>query len=1484
MMRIRIVLLVVLFASNLLVSAQSERSNELFVKGMELYQAGKYREAIPVFEQVDALDRQEMDTTKVRFGYISGWLSSCWYKLGDTEKARQIDKSDYETQPIDRRLTVVSDSIYQLGVNAFEAYDNEEALRLFLQCIKQQSEDIPFICPHRIVPFIFTAFILQGMEKTDDAMAFILKAGSLCDQILSPDNDLRLDVMKYTCDILINAGRLEEGGGAMADYAEHLRSIGQQDSDRYLNLMQEGLQLACDMGDVEVVKDAYPIVLDMLRERYGLSSEEYVNKVGDIASMLSQLGDTTCVSLGEDFCMLTEAKYGPDSKEYFRASSLMYGFAVKGLRTDLMRQYLKEVIRLMPIHEPDHPENLPLSQIMLAMTFILEDADSASVLANNGLTGLDELGMTGTPYYAMGQYVQGIVKALTGQYQEADDLLSSTIGVLPVNDSISLFNNQLMLAYVRCMSGRYVEGRQLGMETIAQIRSSLDSPFMGATSRGVLPMLKQMITIFDNAHTESIFTMPDSVMYTYGLLHRELLLLEMEQQAKLDSFETGEFFVTMEKYGHTSYRTRDYLHTRQVVGRYADIIKSRYGEQSWEYDRCLDALLHCYEDEDPEKLRIYERQIALEQKLYGKKSEWVLDKMEKYYLAKGDNEAYLALKSKKKKNMRKENSLKMANIYKANDNYESALRYYRESFLWQVKNKGERYNLYYASDGVLECLKEQGQTQLLPQELVTMMKHVSERCPDDLRYLVFSLAALKFHAPDTDTYQQCVEALVTSIPQLADPETQACLLTQAYIHGYIREAEIPSVEALFDKALSLTKDVNKTLYDELLLCKLKTSFDSQISSLGSVKYDAFYLKSMGQQMEQLLKAYPERMDCYDYYDAIASQLKSAILRHQSDEITRLSEILLPALKEKHGYFCDGGEMGRITNQQSLLNRRIANDQDLEDLVMEAAMLGDARQQVRLALPALQKRLDMVRSHLASQYYRSSVQDDIDKLIHEATYLAFLTGSDTLAATAYNASIYCKGALLRSEKQMERHILTNGNETSRLMLQELRTITLQLDDATDANPALTDSLAVRKTQLENQLMGMSAMFGDYTRAMMASWRDVQQQLGNHDAAIEFCQYERQDTMYYCALLLKPDGHTPHLVPLCTSQQLAAVKNIYTDNEIYNLVWKPLEQLLADVRNVYFSPTGVLHQMAIESVLDDNRQLISQKYNLRRLSNTRELIRQKTDPLQNNAFLVGGVSYQLGQDDWHHIAQTAARPFDNVYAMRDVGSLEELRLRGALDDLPGTEVEVDDITREMDKSHIRHLCIKGTDASEDRFKQVSGSDYTIIHIATHGFWLTTDTLISQRGRVDKDNMEDVAMSRCGLLMAGSESYIKGEPVPDNVDDGILTAREVSRLDLTSVSLVALSACETALGDVTGDGVFGLQRGFKKAGAQSILMSLWKVDDEATCLLMTEFYKHWIGEKKTKHEALQLAMKTVRSHKEKGWDDPKYWAAFILLDGLD
>ena len=154
-----------------------------------------------------------------------------------------------------------------------------------------------------------------------------------------------------------------------------------------------------------------------------------------------------------------------------------------------------------------------------------------------------------------------------------------------------------------------------------------------------------------------------------------------------------------------------------------------------------------------------------------------------------------------------------------------------------------------------------------------------------------------------------------------------------------------------------------------------------------------------------------------------------------------------------------------------------------------------------------------------------------------------------------------------------------------------------------------------------------------------------------------------------------------------------------------------------------------------------------------------------------------------------------------------------------------------------------------------------------------------------RLGAAEKEDKALTRSVLFFAGANQALREKSTTSDLDDGILTAQEISKLDLRGLDLVVLSACETGKGDVTqGEGVFGLQRGFKKAGAGTIIMSLWKVDDNATQMMMTQFYKN-LCNRMDKHEALQMAQKSLREYKdEKGqtkYDQPLFWAGFIILD---
>jgi CHAT domain-containing protein len=189
-----------------------------------------------------------------------------------------------------------------------------------------------------------------------------------------------------------------------------------------------------------------------------------------------------------------------------------------------------------------------------------------------------------------------------------------------------------------------------------------------------------------------------------------------------------------------------------------------------------------------------------------------------------------------------------------------------------------------------------------------------------------------------------------------------------------------------------------------------------------------------------------------------------------------------------------------------------------------------------------------------------------------------------------------------------------------------------------------------------------------------------------------------------------------------------------------------------------------------------------------------------------------------------------------------------------DLPKTENEINDIGQILTTEGWEVNRFLGGRASEHQVKAQDSPG--ILHIATHGFF-----------RVARGSH---ALLQSGLILAGVNSSAQ------NLEDGVLTAYEATSLKLDSTLLVVLSACETGLGEVrNGEGVYGLQRGFLVAGSRYILMSLWKVEDEATSELMTGFYKYWLG-----GNDIHLALRKAQDNLRKKYAHPYYWGGFILL----
>jgi CHAT domain-containing protein len=492
------------------------------------------------------------------------------------------------------------------------------------------------------------------------------------------------------------------------------------------------------------------------------------------------------------------------------------------------------------------------------------------------------------------------------------------------------------------------------------------------------------------------------------------------------------------------------------------------------------------------------------------------------------------------------------------------------------------------------------------------------------------------------------------------------------------------------------------------------------------------------------------------------------------------------------------------------------------------------------------------------------------------------GDDFNLSFSYDAVMFGKGLLLNTENSLRQALINSGNpellmkyELLNEQKKELNRIRSKRMDP-DEKAKLTDEILEKIRDTERQLIQGSMLYNDFTKKIRINTRHLYDVLQDHEMTIEFCLINGD----YYALLFKRSIPELSMVKLCSEEQLTR------DEDIYASIWAPLEEYLQDITDIYFSPDGKLYNIGIEYAClpSEDKTLINEKYRIHRLSSTRELVVARNKDYyhpkaEESAILYGGIDYDVESRDIE--TEDTELTYRSAFNLRslDRGSVNTLPY------LPGTKKEIEMIGKTLQEASTPILVTTLTkrNATETSFKQLSGKKNRIIHLATHGFYITKKQANQMSGHsvinisnINDSYVEDRELLRSGLLMAGAMSEEKDK----TIDDGILTALEVASMDLSSTELIVLSACETALGDVSSEGVFGLQRGFKKAGVQSLLMSLWKVDDTATQILMTEFYKGLtLGQ--SKREALLNAQKYLRQYQNGKYDKPEYWAAFILLD---
>ncbi len=458
---------------------------------------------------------------------------------------------------------------------------------------------------------------------------------------------------------------------------------------------------------------------------------------------------------------------------------------------------------------------------------------------------------------------------------------------------------------------------------------------------------------------------------------------------------------------------------------------------------------------------------------------------------------------------------------------------------------------------------------------------------------------------------------------------------------------------------------------------------------------------------------------------------------------------------------------------------------------------------------------------------------------------------------YNAALLNKNLLLSSASRLRGIVEASGDEA---LIADFR----RLRDAVGMGvPA--DSIEA----LERSIQSRSEAYGSYTSAVDIDMKSVQSVLAANECAIEIVPSMRDSISGYDALVLSHEGVS--VVPLFTENEITAALSgdIYDKSSKFGQsLWQKLSKAVGKSRRIYISPDGPFHSIAFEYLSVDGKHRANEVYDISRVSSTREVCLGAQKRAIDDGALFGGIDYNLDSEDKQLALEEAGLVRGHVGENLGKDVMPWLFL-------PGTLGEVRAIDKSLEKAGKHSRLFTSDLALEEAFYSLSGKSPSILHMATHGFYLP-----QYQGANP--------LSKTGLVMAGANHYWReGWNLAPEPHDGILTGTEIAGLDLGNTDLVVLSACQSGLGDVSAEGVFGLPRAFKKSGAGSILMSLWPVHDDATRLLMDEFYKSLLTGK-TKQQSLldaQAAVKrakfTTPSGTRESGSNPKYWAAFVLLD---
>ena len=545
------------------------------------------------------------------------------------------------------------------------------------------------------------------------------------------------------------------------------------------------------------------------------------------------------------------------------------------------------------------------------------------------------------------------------------------------------------------------------------------------------------------------------------------------------------------------------------------------------------------------------------------------------------------------------------------------------------------------------------------------------------------------------------------------------------------------------------------------------------------------------------------------------------------------------------------------------------------------MQGDARKAKKSLQEVVDKYDNFIKAYFPAlserekAKYWNTIKSDYEFYISLA--MTFKEEDPRMIENVFNNALSTKAILLSSSIKIRERILNGDDEELKtlynewLSKKELLTTALSMRlDQLEANEIDPVALHDEVELLEKELSEKSELIKQSNEQGTITWEEVQSVLAENEVAIEMVRYRYfdhvfTDSVIYAGLyvknakvLRKPDVFTLNNGADLENKYFKAYRNsiIYRRRDRFSngQYWQPIAEVVGPTATIYLSADGVYNQINLEAIPVNDTDYVLDNSNIILVSNTKDIYLNSLKPMPAktvNASMFGNPIYYLEA---------------SADTKKSIGQLK------------GTEEEINGLEKLLDDKGWDTNTKMERMATEQAIKSVESPE--IMHIATHGFFTpqkekSQDALSGQ----NEATMSENPLLRTGLLMAGAGDVLNRSKFNYNIEDGILTAYEAMSMNLDKTDLVVLSACETGLGDLAvGEGVYGLQRAFMVAGAKTLIMSMFKVNDEATQKLMVSFYQKWLASG-NKRESFIQAKKELRNE----YQDPIYWGAFIMI-GLE